>query len=245
MSLRQPLISVILPVYNGEKYLAESMQSIFNQDYSPLEIIVVDDGSTDGTAKIIAGHTKKVHYYYQHNQGPAAARNLGIRMSTGDFITFIDADDLWPDEKLFVQMKCFEDFPEVEIVQGHVRRIMLPNNSRNSNTREDLDIQFINSNLGAMIIKRSVFGKIGYFNEELTYHSDTDFWLRARESGIYIFVQPSVALIYRIHDENHTRGKDTLSLGFTGILKRSIDRRRKSSGSHMELPDLWKTLDTD
>jgi GT2 family glycosyltransferase len=96
-----------------------------------------------------------------------------------------------------------------------------------------------------MLIRRSVFDQIGEFNEELTYHSDTDFWLRAREAGIKIFIQRSVALIYRIHDKNHTRGKDTLSLGFTGILKRSIDRRRLSSDSHIELPDLPTMPDTE
>jgi len=245
MSLWQPLVSVILPVYNGEKYLDEALQSIFNQDYSPIEIIGVDDGSTDGTAQMLAQHSNKVQYYYQPNQGPASARNLGIRMAKGNFITFIDADDLWPDDKLFIQMKCFESFPETEIVQGHVRRIMLSNKLKNKDVQENGGIEFINSNLGAMVIRRAVFDRIGYFNEELTYHSDTDFWLRAREAEIAILLQPNVALIYRIHNENHTTGKDTLSLGFTGVLKRSIDRRRKSSDSHIELPDLPTIPDTD
>jgi len=130
MSLKPPLISVILPVYNGEKYLIEALQSVFIQGYSPLEIIAVDDGSTDRSASILAQHSHQVQYYYQENQGPAAARNLGLRKAKGDFITFIDADDLWPAEKLNVQNQCFEDFPKTEIAQGHVKRIMLLENSK-------------------------------------------------------------------------------------------------------------------
>ena len=232
-----PLISVILPVYNSEKYLREALNSVFNQHYTPLEIIIVDDGSTDGTSQIVKEYRGKVQYYYQQNEGPASARNLGIQKANGDFITFIDADDLWPDDKLMNQMRCFEKYPETEIVQGLVERVDIskPNKPDESEVEEQL---FIHSNLGAMIIRRAVFDKIGMFDRNLTYHSDTDFWFRARESGIKILVDNKIALIYRIHGSNHTTGKNTKSLGFARILKKSLDRRRNLTGDIEDIPEL-------
>lgn len=237
MTHKKPLISVILPIFNSEKYLREAIDSVFRQDYTPIEIIAIDDGSTDGSSHIIQEYAGKIHYYYQENQGPAAARNLGIQNASGDFITFIDGDDLWLDDKLVNQMSCFEKYPETEIVQGLVKRIDLPNPGE-SVENEGEEQLFIHSNLGAMIIRKSVFTKIGVFDKTLTYHSDTDFWFRARESGIKILVDNRIALIYRIHGENHTSGKTTKTLGFAKILKRSMDRRRIQSGEIKALPEL-------
>jgi glycosyltransferase involved in cell wall biosynthesis len=231
----KPLISVILPIYNSEKYLREAIDSVFQQEYTPIEIIVIDDGSTDGSSHIIQECAGKIQYYYQENQGPAAARNLGLQKASGDFVTFIDGDDIWPDDKLKNQMSCFEKYPETEIVQGLVKRIDLSNGEPVETEEEQL---FIHSNLGAMIIRKAVFTKIGIFDKTLTYHSDTDFWFRARESGIKILVDKRIALIYRIHGENHTSGKTTETLGFANILKKSMDRRRNQSGEIKALPEL-------
>jgi glycosyltransferase involved in cell wall biosynthesis len=242
MTDENPLISVILPIHNSEKYLREAIDSVFKQNYTPIELIAIDDGSTDGSSQIIKDHTGNIQYYYQTNQGPAAARNLGIQKANGEFVTFIDGDDLWPDDKLKNQMGCFEKFPETEIVQGLVKRvdILQPDGYAENNGEDQL---FIHSNLGAMLIRRTVFDKIGLFDKTLTYHSDTDFWFRARESGIKIMVDKRVALIYRIHGQNHTSGKTTKTLGFAGILKKSMDRRRNQSGEIKSIPELPVTSD--
>lgn len=222
--ISEPLVSVILPVYNGERFLADAIRSVLNQGYQPLEIIIIDDGSTDMTAQIAQGFTDRVRYYYQSNSGPAAARNLGIRQASGDFIAFIDADDLWPDDKLRNQMNCFEVFSDVDIVQGLIRR------TKDHVISDDIDFLFIYTNLGSMIFRKSVFDKIGFFDEDLVYHEDTDFWLRAREAGFKILVQRKEALIYRLHGKNLTTGKDIQTTGFLQILCRSISRRRFTSG---------------
>ena len=94
------LISCIVPVFNGERYLAEALDSILAQTWRPLEVIVVDDGSTDGTAHIAAGYGAEVSYIHQANAGPAAARNRGLDAARGEFIAFLDADDLWHKDKL-------------------------------------------------------------------------------------------------------------------------------------------------
>src|ERR1700730_8226464 len=90
----RPLFSVIVPVYNGERFLTAALQSILNQDHKPLELIVIDDGSIDQTAKI-ANSFSPVRYFYQNNQGVANARNAGLAAARGEFIAFLDADDLW------------------------------------------------------------------------------------------------------------------------------------------------------
>ena len=113
--MNNPLVSVVLPVYNGEKYLAESINCVLMQKYQPIEIIIVDDGSADATSQIAAKYSTQLRYFYQTNSGPAAARNLAIRKAKGEFIAFIDCDDLWPENKLFNQMQCFQQFPSVDI----------------------------------------------------------------------------------------------------------------------------------
>ena len=98
--MKRQLISCIVPVFNGELYLAEALESILKQSYRPLEIIVADDGSTDGTEAIVARFGTQVRYLYQPNSGPATARNLGLGAVRGEFVGFLDADDLWHPEKL-------------------------------------------------------------------------------------------------------------------------------------------------
>jgi len=98
--MKESLISCIVPVFNGERYLPEALQSILSQSYRPLEIIVADDGATDRTAEIAAAFKARVRYMKQDNAGSAAARNLGIHAASGDLLAFLDADDLWHAEKL-------------------------------------------------------------------------------------------------------------------------------------------------
>ena len=233
-----PLVSVILPVYNGERMVAESIHSVLQQDYRPAELIVIDDGSTDGTAGIAAAFADRVRYYYQPHSGAAAARNFGIRQAKGEYIAFIDADDLWPPGKLRFQMRCFEARPAIEIVQGLIRRIKIPDLVQGRLTGADIDFPFLYTNLGAMLVRRAVFDELGYLDEGLQFNEDTDFWLRAREAGIRIVIQRKVSLIYRIHGHNLTTGENLKTMKFFPVLQRSIHRRRSSPGSIQRLARL-------
>ncbi len=107
-----PLVSVIIPVYNGERYLAEAIGSVLAQTYTPFELIIIDDGSSDNSSGI-ARSFKEVRYYHQSNQGVAAARNAGISFAHGGFIAFLDQDDIWMHDKLSVQMDYLLQHPEV------------------------------------------------------------------------------------------------------------------------------------
>src|SRR5919205_4589183 len=104
-----PPIIVIIPVYNGESYVAEAIESILDQTYRPAEVIVVDDGSTDNTAEVVKRFGDVVQYHHQPNRGAGAARNRGVELSHGEFLAFLDADDLWHKDKLAHQIQAFKD----------------------------------------------------------------------------------------------------------------------------------------
>lgn len=120
-----PKVSVIISVYNGERYLAEAIDSVLAQTYQDFELILIDDGSTDRTKEIIQSYPT-IRYFYQENQGVAAARNLGVAQSRGDYLTFLDADDLWLPEKLALQIEAFAGNPHLDIVTGHIQQFVSP-----------------------------------------------------------------------------------------------------------------------
>src|SRR5688572_23408840 len=105
--MQGPLITCIIAVYNGERYLGEALDSILGQTYQPLRVVVADDGSTDKTAEVAAHYGARIIYLHQSNQGYAASKNLGLNAAQGDFVAFLDADDLWHPEKLERQMARF------------------------------------------------------------------------------------------------------------------------------------------
>ena len=226
MNNHSPSVSVILPVYNREDIIAEAINSVLAQGYENLEIVVIDDGSTDSTAAAVKKFADPVCYYYRENTGQAAARNLGIQKAQGEYIAFIDSDDLWPLNKLKNHLACFSLLPDTHIVQGLIQ-IESPDKPGKAEFQAYLE-QFphILTNLGGMLVHRSVFDKIGTFNENLSFHEDTEFWLRARENDIKIVLQRKIALIYRLHDSNLTKEEDIKSLGFLHVLFDSIQRRR-------------------
>src|SRR5262249_17267514 len=115
LGMEQSLVSCIVPVFNGERYLGETLDSILAQTYRPREIIVVDDGSTDGTAAVVAAYGKRVTSVWQANAGEMAARNRGLTRARGEFIAFLDADDLWHPEKLARQIARFQERPEIDL----------------------------------------------------------------------------------------------------------------------------------
>src|SRR6476660_1471039 len=112
MTEEKPLVSVIIPVYNGTCYLRAALESVFAQTYRPFEVIVVDDGSLDDSG-VIAQSFDDVRYIHQENQGVAAARNNGIEVARGEFLAFLDQDDLWTPEKLKLQMGHLLSDPEL------------------------------------------------------------------------------------------------------------------------------------
>jgi len=103
--INYPLVSVIIPTYNHGRFVSAAVESALHQDYRPLEIIVIDDGSTDATRAVLAPFGDSIMYVYQNNAGLPSARNAGINIAKGDFVAFLDADDIWCSNKLSVQME--------------------------------------------------------------------------------------------------------------------------------------------
>ena len=227
----EPLVSVVIPVFNGEGFLREAVESVLAQKYSPLEIIMVDDGSTDGTADVARSLPETVRYLHQTNQGPAAARNRGIERAQGSLIAFADADDLWPEDKLALQLPYLMRDPAAEIVMGRIQQVLLSETGAENFAEPAYSV-----NLGSAIIRKSVFERVGLFDETMRYSEDVDWFMRAREGGAAIVTIDAVTLLYRQHDQNMTRGKSTSELNVLKALKRSLDRRRESTGFASALP---------
>jgi len=235
-AIAKPFVSVIIPVYNGETFLAEAVESIQRQGYPPLEIIIVDDGSTDSTANVVASLQADVRYVYQTNSGPAAARNRGLGMAQGDVIGFLDADDLWPDNKLAVQLACLAAQPRTEIVLGYVQWMRLAADAGDNPRFESFAEPFVSFNLGSALFRKSVFDKVGLYDPTLRYSEDVDWFMRAREQGVSMVILEQTTLLYRLHQLSITHGKSANALNILKVIKRSLDRRRQNDGFARSLP---------
>ncbi len=226
--MKKPLISVIIPVLNGDRYIKEAIESVFDQKYEPLEIIVVDDGSTDNTAKIVKTLNGNIKYHYQQNTGVATARNKGIELAYGDYVAFIDADDIWLKHKISSQLVLFAENKDIEIVQGYIKRFVSPGTTPPPHFAKNIDEQPVLSlSLGTGLFKKSVFDKIGLFDETLKFSEDIDWFLRAIEGGIIISVLEEMVYLYRLHESNMTIDVKNTNMYLLRAFKKSLDRRRQ------------------
>lgn len=225
MNAAKPLISVIIPVYNCEKYISDAIDSVMAQNYQNLEIIVIDDGSTDNTANIVKNRNS-TKYIFQQNAGPASARNKGICSASGELIAFIDSDDLWPENKLGMQLIEFQDDKDSEVIMGRIKYVELPDAVKRNMMRLDSDNTFKYINLGAGLFKKSVFEKVGLFNEDFRFWEDLDWFLRAYENGISIKFIDQAAMIYRVHSDNMSNDRNQANHYFIKAVKNSINRRK-------------------
>ena len=233
-----PLVSVVIPVFNGERFLREAVQSVLAQNYAPVEIIIVDDGSTDGTATVARSFPETVCYLHQANKGPAAARNRGIERAEGSLIAFADADDLWPAVKLELHLPYLIREPTIEIVMGRIQQVLLSKSVTGQTQANEIGEPVFSVNLGSAVIRRSVFERVGLFDETMRYSEDVDWFMRAREGGVRIKTIDAITIFYRQHEQNMTRGKSPSELNVLKALKRSLDRRRERTGIASPLPTL-------
>lgn len=180
-----PIVSVIIPVYNRPGFVKQAIDSVLAQTYGGHEIIIVDDGSTDQTSTVLAGYGHRVKTIFQPNQGVSAARNTGIRTSTGDLIAFLDADDYWLPEKLAQQVAFFKDHPEAWICQ--TEEIWIRNgrrvNPKKRHKKPSGDIFEPSLSLclvspSAVMLRRPLLREVGLFDESLPACEDYDLWLR-------------------------------------------------------------------
>jgi glycosyltransferase involved in cell wall biosynthesis len=228
------LISVIIPVYNGENYLTEAINSIRVQNYSPVEIIVVDDGSTDGTSTLARSLGPDIRYIYQPNAGPAAARNRGLAVTHGDFIAFLDADDLWPQKSLHLRLTTLERAPNTMGVIGYTRGLMMSPAVTGMKPSHILsDPWYLPMLVGCGLFRRTLIEKVGSFNSSLICSEDLDWYLRLREANVHLTKIDAVTLHYRLHGHSLTNGRNSIQRGVLHAIKLSLDRRRLQVGNAM------------
>lgn len=194
-------VSVILPVFNGDRFIARALNSVLSQLPAPLELIVVDDGSTDGTADTVRRYTQvaQVTLLHQDNQGPAAARNRGIERARGDYLAFIDADDLWPAGRLRWQLDYLRDHPGVDIVQGALQPVR-----RDVSGDAPCEPAHHANSLCTALIPRELLLRVGPLDESLRYCEDVDWFFAAQAAGVVVHRDDRVALEYLRHDDNAT-----------------------------------------
>jgi glycosyltransferase involved in cell wall biosynthesis len=225
------MVSVIIPVYNGEAFLAEAIESVLIQSYRPIEVIVVDDGSTDGTAAVASRFKEGVRYIHQHNSGPAAARNSGLRVARGELIGFLDADDLWVENKLELQLGRLAGDLSVQIVIGLVQSVEKIRVVDGKPRFEKLSNPTVPLMVGSALFKRPVFDKVGFFDETQHFCEDWDWFMRARELAVPMLIHEDVTLLHRRHGQNMTNQVELISPYMLRMLKKSLDRRRQQGPS--------------
>lgn len=221
-------VSCVVPVHDGERFLHEALESVLTQGHDDLEVIVVDDGSTDGTWDILRRFEGLVRAVRQEQSGPSAARNRGLGLATGDIIAFQDADDLWTPDKLKVQLARFRSRPELEICVGMVQNFWMPELAHEAARFQGHPFSrpapgFV---FGSLMAKRAAFHRVGPLNEDLRVAEDHEWFLRAREAGVVEDVVPDIVLRRRLHRGNATRSDLASRQGLLANVKAALDRRR-------------------
>lgn len=219
-----PLVSVIIPAYNAAEFISEALESVLVQTYRPLEIIVVDDGSRDGTSAVVERFVSKgVRLILQENAGPSAARNRGIAAATGNYIAFLDADDLWMPETVQKLVSYIVNNPDVRLAFGDAgsfgpegvlfdsafKKYGFPDLAGRNVVANAFENLFEKGNFiltGTVLVERECLDNVGYFDEKLRYAEDADLWVR-----IALFYKigcvPEPLMMRRIHATNTSKNE--------------------------------------
>lgn len=239
-----PLVSVVIPAYNARAHIGEALDSIIDQDYEPLEIILVDDGSQDGTADYVTKHYPRVRLIRKENGGAATARNAGMKASSGEYIAFMDSDDLWLPGKLSAQMNHLAHHPEIQMIctgfavwrpdeQGHFPppESLIPSQAAGDDNAVDPNLSgWIYHKLlldntvwtTTVVMRRALMLKVGEFDETLRLGQDYDYWLRASRITEIHTLKRTLAL-YRQHDKSATARGATVNYG-ARVLTNALER---------------------
>lgn len=220
-----PSISVTIPVYNCERYLGDAIESVLAQSYQPIEIIVIDDGSTDGSATV--ADRFEVAYRWQPHSGVGAARNRGVGLATGEFLAFLDADDLWVESKLERQMAALGQDPELDMVFGRVEQFVSPELApAAARPSRNVGRALEGPHAGTLLIRRESFHQVGDFATCWQIGEFVDWYARAMEAGLKSWMLPKVVLRRRQHHTNLGIRKRSSQTDYVRILKATLDRRR-------------------
>jgi glycosyltransferase involved in cell wall biosynthesis len=226
-----PSVSVVMPVHNGERYLDAAIRSALGQTEPPAEILVVDDGSTDGSAAVARGFGAPVHCLSGPHAGLSAALNRGIERARGTLLAFLDADDLWIDVKLAGQLRALAADPRLDAVFGHVEQFVSPDVEEAARPALPDAVRVAPGYLaGTLVIRATAFRRVGPFDPRWQIGNFIDWYLRAQEVGLRSAMLPEVVLRRRLHADNMGTRERASRQAYARILKHALDRRRTAGG---------------
>jgi len=196
-----PLVSVVMPVFNAEQFVGDALRSVLAQDYDPIEVIAVDDGSTDSSAAIVQSFERVRYLRQPARSGASEARNVGVAAAQGEFVAFVDADDVVPPTKLAVQVGHLLEHPQLACVLGRQHWMNPPSGLARDVVWGDLDgIPILSA-----VFRTNVLRELGLFDEEKG--GDLDMLVRLREAGRSFTVLPDIVLHRRYHGGNLVAGR--------------------------------------
>lgn len=240
-------VSVIIPTYNSAHYVTAAIESVLGQTFRDVEIIVVDDGSTDDTREMLRRYDAPVRYIHQQNGGVAAARNHGVRESRGRYVAFLDADDTWLSHKLERQLAALEEHPRHQlcysaftIVDSELAPLATGESAREGTALEDLLLRGnVVGSICTVLCERGVFERVGGFDPELSQCADWDMWVRLAAQTEFLYIDEPL-VTYRQHTSNMSRNAPLLERDSLRVLEKGFDmadlprslqaRRRESFG---------------
>lgn len=223
-------LTVIIPAYNAGRYLSDALHSVLAQTWPVSEIIVVDDGSTDNTAQVAQSFPAPVRYCWQNHACAAAARNLGVSLARGEWLTFLDADDLWLPDKLAAQMALAQQQPESAMIFGRVEQFHSPDLTRPRAVLDESARAMNGYHAGTMLLRRTDFERVGPFDTRLVVGEFIEWYARAEESGLKSAMLPQIVMRRRLHDNNlGLRQPATVRRDYLAIMKTIVARRHKTA----------------
>ncbi len=229
---KTPRVSVIIPAYNCERYISRAVESAIDQTYQDWEIIVIDDGSTDSTSRVLDAYRDVIQYVYQENQGAAKARNRACELAKGEFLAFLDADDFFLPEKLAKQIACFESDPSLGMVQNGW--LMVDETGKDIcaampwQVAPKLDLEtfvvYKNVRPSAMMLRREWWESLGGFDPRFPPTEDLDFALRLALKGCKCVWLKEILTCYRQHDKNLMSGGQKVMKSMETVMEQFFAR---------------------
>ncbi len=207
--MTQPIVSVVITCYNYARYVGGAIESVLNQSFQDIEIIIVDDGSTDGSDTVISSFLfdHRIKYFHQENRGQAKAKNKGIKESTGEFVAFLDADDQWEKTKLEKQILLFQNqdtgvvYSRAQYIDaaGHPMELILSDKYLQPRSGKVTNWLYMNNFVpfSSAIVRKTCFDMLGMFDESLSMGIDWDLWLRISTRYSFAYVNEPL-LLYRV-----------------------------------------------
>jgi len=256
--INMPLISVVIPVYNGEKTIKETIDSVLNQTFSDFELLVINDGSQDSTLTIVSTiQDPRLKVFSYTNAGLSATRNRGISLAKGKYISFIDADDLWTSDKLESQLKALQENPEAAVAYSWTNHIdesgqflrSGPQQTFNGDVYARLLLEDFIGNGSNPLIRAQAFAEVGNFDESLLAVEDWDMWLRLAARYHFVAV-PSAQILYRVFVGSMSFNVRKMEVASLRVIEKAVAAAPKAVG-HLKQVSLanrykyltWKALD--